>query len=142
VNRELVAVTVWEQRCTCPGTEEARGQLAAAGQPAGDFAQFRARRRRERQQQRAARSEAFDAARDAAAGKNRTEVRALYEAELRARGVPIPPREVLDTYAAAIAGDPSLTPMSLAGRALTETARELDKLRLILRSIRVVHDDN
>jgi hypothetical protein len=142
VNRELVAITVWEQRCACPGTEEARRRLAAAGQPAGDFAQFRARLRRERQQQRAARGEAFEAARAASAGKTRAEIRALYAAELRTRGLPIPPSELLDTYAAAIAGDPSLTPMSLAGRALTETAKELDKLRLILKNIRVVHDDN
>jgi hypothetical protein len=142
VNRELVAVAVWEQRCTCPGTGEARRRIAAAGQPAGDFTQLRARLRRERRQQRAARGEAFDAARGAAAGKTRAEIRAHYEAELRTRGLPVPPSEVLDTYAAAIAGDPSLTPMSLAGRTLTETAKELDKLRIILKNIRIVHDDN
>jgi hypothetical protein len=51
------------------------------------------------------RKEAFDAARANAPGKSREEVRELYEAELHARGLEIPPEEFLAAEVDAIAGD-------------------------------------
>jgi hypothetical protein len=52
-----------------------------------------------------ARKEAFDAARASAPGKSREEIRQLFEAELRARGLKIPPDDMLDAEVDAIAGD-------------------------------------
>jgi len=62
---------------------------------------------RERQQQTdQARREAFQAARRAAAGKSRDELRELYLAELQARGVEPPSEQVLAATVEHIAGNP------------------------------------
>jgi hypothetical protein len=63
MNRGFIAQAVWEQRCTCPGTEQARRNLGEPRRDHSDFAGFRERARHERQEQRAARDEAFDEAR-------------------------------------------------------------------------------
>jgi hypothetical protein len=62
---------------------------------------------RERQRQSGeARREAFQAARRAAAGKSRDEIRDLYVAELRARGLEPPPEQFLAAIVEHIAGNP------------------------------------
>jgi hypothetical protein len=66
--------TVWQQSCTCPGTEEARRRLDEAGEPPPDLAKSRERFRRERQAGKESRSEAFDAVRAVAAGKTREQI--------------------------------------------------------------------
>jgi hypothetical protein len=47
MSRGPVPEEVWEQRCTCPGTERARRRLAGARRDREDFASFRERSRRE-----------------------------------------------------------------------------------------------
>jgi hypothetical protein len=52
-----------------------------------------------------ARKEAFEAARARAAGKSREQVTDLYKAELRTRGMEIPPKPILDAKVSPMAGD-------------------------------------
>ena len=52
-----------------------------------------------------ARREAFDVTRANAAGRSREQIRELYEAEMRARGLAMPPEEILDAQVDAITGD-------------------------------------
>jgi hypothetical protein len=141
VNRGPVPRAVWERQCTCPGTQQARTRLDTACEERPDFAEFRERSRRERQDRRAARGEAFDAARAAAAGgRAREQVREVYEAELRARGLPVPPDQVLDAYADAIAGDRRGTLVRFTGLVLTWVGKDLRELRNAFRNVRVFRD--
>jgi hypothetical protein len=91
----------WRESCTCPGAEQERQRRAAAGPEFPDFHEYLAQSRQRSQ----ARREAFDAAKAKAAGKNREQIRDLYTAELRARGLKIPPDEILDAEVDAISGD-------------------------------------
>ena len=84
-----VGEQTWREWCICPGATEAE-RTRRAQFP--DFAEVRARSRQDSQSQR----EAFQAARANAAGKSREETRDLYLAELRSRGLEIPPDELLD----------------------------------------------
>jgi hypothetical protein len=106
----FVTRDVWQAQCRCPGASLAADKLDEAERDAPDFAEAERRRQesranseRESQQRRAARHEAFEAARDAATGKDRLEIRELFVAELRARGLTIPSDLVLDAFADAIA---------------------------------------
>jgi hypothetical protein len=92
--------------------------LAAAGAEFPDFKEYLAQSRRRFQ----ARREAFDAAKAQAAGKNRQEIRDLYEAELRARVLEIPPEEILDAEVDAITGDYRHV-IGLMGRALSDVPK-------------------
>ena len=141
MNRGFIAEAVWEQRCTCPGTGQARMNLGELRRDHGNFAGFRERARRERQEQRAARDEAFDAARAAAGGKTRAEIRDIYAAQLGARGLPVPPDEVLDAWADAISGGRRRMPASFPGLILTGIGNELGELGKLFRNVRVFHKD-
>jgi hypothetical protein len=110
--------------------------------PGEDFAEFRARQRRERQERQAARSAAFDAAQAAASGGTQAEIRERYEAELRARGLPVPPDDLLDVYADAIASDQRRMPMSFPALILTGIAKELAGLRTLFRNVHAPHEDH
>ena len=72
--------------------------------------------------------EAFEAARAAAAGKNRAEIREIYLAERQARGLPIPSDLVLDAYADAIARDRGKFSVAYSARVLAEMGRDFGKL--------------
>jgi hypothetical protein len=129
----------WQRLCTCPGTDEARRRLdEAAEEEFPDFAEFREKARRARQVRDDSRREAFGAARAAVAGKSREQVRELYAAELRSRGLAVPADQILDTYAAAIAGDrlPGGLPMYL----LTEIGKDFGKLIKLFRNVKVFRD--
>ena len=141
MNRGVIAEAVWERRCACPGTEQARRNLGVPRRDHGDFAGVRERARRERQEQRAARDEAFDAARAAAGGKTRAEIRDIYMAQLRARGLPVPPDEVLDACADAITGGRRRMPVSFPGLILTGIGKELGELGKLFRNVGVFHKD-
>jgi hypothetical protein len=82
---------VWRQSCTCPGAEAMRRILDEFGiLPFGirDFREMWATSRNELQSRR----EAFKAAQASAAGQNRGQLKDLYVAELRARGLKMPGR--------------------------------------------------
>jgi hypothetical protein len=72
-----------------------------------------------------ARREAFDAAKAQAAGKTREQIRDLYMAELRARGLDMPPDQTLDAEVDAIAGyyRPAMRLMGQALRDLPKIVR-------------------
>jgi hypothetical protein len=93
--KNTVGDQAWRQSCTCPGAEAIRGMLDEFGTlPFGihDFREMWAKSRNELQSRR----EAFMAAQASAAGQDREQLRGLYAAGLRARGLKIPDDEVLD----------------------------------------------
>ena len=70
------------------------------------------------------RREAFRAVRVEAAGRSREEIRDLYEAELRSRGLSIPSHDILDANVDAITGN--FIPLArLMGQSLTDVAKLL-----------------
>lgn len=97
-----VAFNVWRESCTCPGAEQERIRLDEAGI---DYPGFRAQWEQHRRDSEAAR-EVFQAVRAVARGKTRDEVRELYVAELRARGLTVPPEEALEAIVDWIRGNP------------------------------------
>jgi hypothetical protein len=125
----IVTREIWQAQCICPGTDLAADKLdEAEGQETPDFAGFEREWRRESQQRRAATREAFEAARAAAAGKNRAEILEIYVAELHARGLTIPSDLVLDAYADAIARNRDKFSVVYSARVLAEMGRDFRKL--------------
>lgn len=108
----------WRESCTCIGAEQERRKLADAGVELPDFKEHMEQSRQRSQTRR----QAFEAARSNAAGKTREEIRDLYEAELRARGLEIPPDEILDAHVDAIIGD-YRSSVRLMGRALGDLTK-------------------
>jgi hypothetical protein len=92
----IVSAQAWRDSCTCLGAEAGRAEWAPS------FDEMRAKAR----QDRTARREAFAAAKAQAARKCRDEIRELYVAELRARGLKIPAPEALEAIVAGIMGNP------------------------------------
>jgi hypothetical protein len=131
----VVSRAIWEGLCTCAGTELAAVKLDGARRDAPDFDEFKRtwRERREKSAREsdkrvAGRREAFEAARAASAGKSGEQIRELYVAELRARGLTVPSDIVLDATADAIAGNRDKFSMIYSVRVLAELGRDLRKL--------------
>jgi hypothetical protein len=80
------------------------------------------------QHRRVAAREAFKAARAAATGKNRAEIREIYVAERHARGLTIPSDLVLDAYADAIARNRDKFSVLYSVRVLAEMGRDFRRL--------------
>lgn len=74
------------------------------------------------------RREAAKAVRARAAGKSREELKDLYTAELRSRGLKIPPEEILDANIDAITGN-YLPTFRLLGRSLASQGKLLGAFR-------------
>ncbi len=89
---------------------------------------MRARRSRPGNRISAARREAFEAARAARAGKSREQIRELYVAGLRARGLIVPAGVVLDATADAIADNRDKFSMIYSVRVLAGLGRDFRKL--------------
>jgi hypothetical protein len=112
--RRTVPVPVWRESCTCPAAADVpssvgRGQNADAARTPWLSP---------------ARVAALNAARDRAAGQSPEQVKELYQAELRARGLDVPMKAVLDVEVSLISGDyPPDT--GLAGRALIGLVKRL-----------------
>lgn len=100
-SRRSVPFKVWLDSCACPGADRARQRFAEVGEPPSFDA---VHERQERDS--TARKEAFQAARRAAAGKSRDEIRDLYVAELRSRGLEPPTEPFLAATVEHIAGNP------------------------------------
>jgi hypothetical protein len=127
--RLTVPPKTWRELCTCPGAEEERRRLDEAGVEFPDFGEiWEDTRRRSR-----ARKEAFESARARGAGKNRDEIREIYLAELKARGLTAPGEDVLDATVARIAGNPFPT-ARLAMEGLAQMGQALRELSRLLRS--------
>lgn len=119
--RLTVPFKVWRESCTCPGADAERHRLdeAGIGDPPDFGEQWEEARRRSR-----ARTEAFESARVRAAGRDREEIREIYVAELRARGLKVPADPVLDAVADRINGNP-LPAVRLAGESLVRMGKAL-----------------
>jgi len=110
-----VPLTVWQQLCECPGAGKERSWKEDRDEPWPGAKQSRGKRRREWQEREEARKEAFEAARATADGKTRDEVRDLYVAELRTRGLDVPLGPLLEATVDTLTGHPA--------RALFETGK-------------------
>jgi hypothetical protein len=117
-DRAAVPFQTWDDSCSCPGAAEERGRQAQAGMEFPDFRDHMAQSRRRSESRR----EAFHEARAKAAGRSREGIRDLYLAELRSRGLKIPPDDVLDANVDAITGD-YRSSAHLIGRALADLAK-------------------
>jgi hypothetical protein len=104
--KETVTVTVWQRRCACPGAEHARTSQGDPAESLPGFEEYWGTYKSESRQRSEARNEAFNAARGAASGKTRDEIRDLYIAELRARGLEIPSEPLLAAAVDLLGGDP------------------------------------
>jgi hypothetical protein len=109
---------VWRESCSCAGAEQERRRQDQAGVEFPDFREHMARHQRDSQSRR----EASHAVRAKARGKSREEIRDLYEAELRSRGLPIPSEDVLAANVDAITGN-YLPGARLLGRSLADIAK-------------------
>ena len=96
VDRMPVPLPVWQQLCACPGAEKQRAWKEDQDEPWPGAKEFREKEQRESQERREPCKQAIQAARAAAPGKTRDEVRDLYIAELRARGQKVPPEPFLE----------------------------------------------
>jgi hypothetical protein len=133
----FVSRAIWDGLCACPGAELAADRLDAAqrdGPDYGDFArQWHERREKHAQagdpwQRRAAKQEAFEAARTASTGKTRVQIREIYVSELQARGLTVPSDLILDATADAIARNRDKFTLAYSARVLAELGRDLRKL--------------
>ncbi len=116
--RMTVPAETWYASCICPGAAQARRSLDEAGVEFPDFGREWEQARRRSQ----AYKESFRAARARAAGGSRAEIREIYLAELRSRGLKIPADPVLDAVVDHISGNPLP-----AARLLAESLAELGK---------------
>ena len=115
-----VSAKVWYSSCTCPGADLTRQRMDEAGAEVLDSDELWEKAKRDVQM----RSEAFRAAHDRAAGRSREEVRDIYMAELRSRGLAMPSESALDAAVESIMGNP-LPSARLMGEGLIETGKLL-----------------
>jgi hypothetical protein len=101
-----VSLPVWQQLCACPGAEQQRAWNEEQGEPWPGAEEYREKEQRESQERCEAHRQATRAAREAAPGKTRDEVRDLYIAELRARGLKVPPEPFLGAEIDLLTGHP------------------------------------
>jgi hypothetical protein len=114
----------WRQSCTCPGAQAERIRNDQAGAQFPDFGELWAKSQQEAQSIR----EAFRATRASAAGKSREQVRDVFIAELRSRGLEIPREEILDAHVDALTGN-YLTGLRLLGRSVASLWKLRDAFR-------------
>jgi len=127
--RITVPFKVWRESCTCPGADAERCRRDEAGlDDPPDFDELtEAAQNRSR-----ARREAFEVTRARSAGKSREEIREMYVAELRARGLKVPGDPVLDAVADRITGNP-LPAIRLAGEGLARIGKAFYRLSRLFR---------
>lgn len=106
-DRMPVSLTAWQRLCACPGAEEQRAWKEDRDEPRpGVTKESRERTRREWRERDEARKQALRAVRRAGRGRTREELRDLYVAELRARGLKVPPEPSLEADIDFLTGHP------------------------------------
>jgi hypothetical protein len=118
----------WDTSCTCPGAEQERQRMDDAGLEIPDFGKLREDARRRLR----ARKDAVEATRARAVGKSREEIREIYAAELRTRGLEIPNAVILDAVADRIDGNP-LPAARLMAEGLVQMGKGLYDLSRLFR---------
>ena len=127
--RAAVSFASWNDRCTCPGAAAERRRHAETGFDPPDLGQIFREKRRAAQ----ARREAFQATRAGSAGLTRAQITERYLTELRDRGLPPPPAQVLDPIVDAIGGN-----YLPAARGLASTLGAVGTS--LIRAARTIHD--
>jgi hypothetical protein len=117
-------VQAWRQSCSCPGAAAERARQDEAGEEFPDFREEMAKYQRATQLRR----KAAEAVRARAAGKSRKELKDLYTAELRSRGLKIPPEQILDANIDAITGN-YLSAFRWLGRSVASAGKLLGAFR-------------
>ncbi|HUC25355.1 MAG TPA: hypothetical protein VMA73_21835 [Streptosporangiaceae bacterium] len=122
---EHVPLTAWQELCECPGAAFQRTWKEDIDDPWPGAREQRDRRWRAEQERKESRHQAFRAASEAAPGKTRRQVRELYLAELRARGVadPVYDDDLLEAEVDAIMRRP-LRALARLGHAMLKLTRE------------------
>jgi hypothetical protein len=115
-----VPVQTWYESCTCPGAEPTQRLMEETGWDPRDIIGGAEEIRRKAK----VRKEAFNAARARAAGKNQDEIREIYTAELRARGLNAAGGPRTDADVAWIAGNP-VPMLLLEGKGLVRIGKGL-----------------
>jgi hypothetical protein len=128
-NRMTVPMKTWHTSCTCPGAEQERQRLAAAGVEIRDFGEIR----EDAQRLARARREAYEATRARAAGKSREEVREMYLAERRARDLNVPSDRVLDAAVERIMTGNPLPTARIAGEGLVRMGKAVHEISKLFR---------
>jgi hypothetical protein len=105
---------LWPGAGLCRGCRSARASCSSPARPISP---------------RAARRQAFDAARAAGAGRTRQQIREIYQAELRSRGLPLPSDLLLDAYSDMIARNRQKMSLRFAARVLAEMGKDFNKAR-------------
>lgn len=105
-DRYPVTLMVWQQLCACPGAAKQRAWTEDRDEPGPGATESRKQRQREWHERGEARKQAFQAARAAARGKSRDELRDRYITELRARGQEVPPEPFLEPEMDLLSGHP------------------------------------
>jgi hypothetical protein len=134
----LVSRVIWVGLCTCRGTELAEDRLDEAQREVPDIPDMehmlrecreeQARHRQERRAAARAARAAWEATRGAADGNSRAQIREIYVAELRRRGLAVPSDLVLDATADAIARNRAKFSVVYSARVLAELGRDFGKL--------------
>lgn len=117
----------WRQSCTCPGAQAERIRNDQAGVQFPDLDELK-QQLATAQQESLAHQDAFRVTRAGAAGKSREQVRDVYIAELRSRGLEIPRQEILDAHVDALTGN-YLTGIRLLGRSIASLWKMRDAFR-------------
>lgn len=104
--KEAVPVALWRRCCACPGAAQARTTQGDPTESLPRGEDWWGTYKSESRLRSEARKEAFTAARGSSLGKTRDEIRDLYTAELRARGLEIPGEPVLEAAVDVLSGDP------------------------------------
>jgi hypothetical protein len=128
-SRLTVPMKTWHTSCTCPGAEPERQRLADHGIEIRDFSEMR----EDAQRLARARKEAYEAARAHAAGKSREEIREIYLAERRARGLPVPSDRILDAVVERIMTGNPLPAARIAGEGLVRMGKSLHEISKLFR---------
>jgi hypothetical protein len=101
-----VPLTAWQELCECPGEKPQRAWKEDAADPWPGAREQWERDNAAWAGRRQARKQAFEAAREAATGKTRQQVREIYLEELRARGQEMPSQPLLEAQVDMLTGRP------------------------------------
>ncbi len=128
-NRLTVPMKTWHTSCSCPGAEQERQRFAEDGFEIRDFGEMR----EDAQRLARARKEAYEAARARAAGKSRAEIREIYLAERRTRGLKVPSERILDAVVERIITGNPLPAARIAGEGLVRMGKSLYEISKLFR---------
>lgn len=121
-----VPLTAWQELCACSGDKRQRAWKEDVDGPWPGAQEQRERQDTADRDRRQARQQAFEAARGAAAGKTRDQVRQIYLDELRARRQDTPSEPLLEAHIDMLVGRP-IRALAKLWRAFTRPDRSSEQ---------------